>query len=1155
MPNYQFDLYSTTLLVAAVLSAGVALYAWSQRRAHSAIALCLMSLSIMIWSFGHAFEMAGTTYTIKIFWAKINNIGIVLAPIAWLIFAVRHTLRGMKPPRWVMGALLIIPAISLILVFTNEMHHLFWSDVKLVETEQFIALDYTFGPWFWVHAAYSYVLLLVGAGLIFRSLARREGIYRGQAVALLTAVFAPWVSNVIFLANLSPIPYLDLTPFAFTISILCLAWAIFGYQLVNISPLARDRLVDSMPDGMIVLDGRGHIADMNPAAGRMIGIPGAQAIGKAVGDIFSPWPHVAELLRQMTTGDSIPNEEISDAIVVGEGEARRQYALRITSLQDQQGHSLGRVITLRDANQGAVPQPRFAPRQELTASPDKVESPGGEAPSSRIVHLRWLTNFLRTPIQTNLQAPPDVNPKWFQARERSFTLILRVAAIIGTAAWFIAPSFSEFKVSLPFGIILILLWFLGLARKINFNLRTAIFLVLVYLLAFTETFNFGYSVESFTFFMTLIVTAVLLLGRNGGLIAFGVSVVTLGIFGAQIGRGVFIPASAIADAFIMPDSVQRAATALIVFSASAAALIVSVTILMESLNKAWQLETQALNLLQQERDLLDFRIQERTQALAEARDEAIHSSNELHKYFQAIEQSGNTITITDTTGKIEYANPKFTELTGYKPDEVLGQNASILQSGEHDREFYKNLWDTISSGQVWQGEFHNRRKDSSLFWESATIAPVIDHTGAITNYVAIKEDVTAQKELQEQLRIQNQQMAREITERIRAETALEESEARFRQIVENASDILCRVDPEGHFTYLNPTGLRILGYQESDLMGCHFADLIAPRARQRISRLYLQQVLKKIPNTYQEFPVITGDGREIWLGQNVQIILEGDKVVGLQALARDITERKLFEDALSLARDQALEASQLKSQLLSKVNHELRTPLGAILGFGELLRSGTFGELTEQQLGAATQIVDSVNYLTSIVNELLDIAQIEARKVMLRMDECNPRQLLKDVEASMAILAHNKGLTFSTSATPDLPQTILGDERRLKQILINLAGNAIKYTQKGEVNVKVYRADSSHWAMEVHDTGIGIPAEAQAYIFEPFRQVQSTSTSENRGTGLGLSITRQLVELMGGEINLKSDPGRGSVFTVKLPIRGLSELGTRPLRPFEELSS
>jgi signal transduction histidine kinase len=259
-------------------------------------------------------------------------------------------------------------------------------------------------------------------------------------------------------------------------------------------------------------------------------------------------------------------------------------------------------------------------------------------------------------------------------------------------------------------------------------------------------------------------------------------------------------------------------------------------------------------------------------------------------------------------------------------------------------------------------------------------------------------------------------------------------------------------------------------------------------------------------------------------------------VTGFQVLARDITAIKQAQEALRIAYDQALEASRAKSQLLAKVSHELRTPLGGILGYAELLQNGTFGPLQETQQKAADEILQSSHYLTLMVNELLDEAQIQANTATLQESCFTPAVLLQQIIPGLEIMAERKGLKFTTSIDPKLPQELYGDERRLRQILVNLIGNAIKFTKEGRVHASLRCPDSTHWIMQVTETGIGIPEEAHSSIFEPFKQADNAITRENRGIGLGLSITKQLVELMGGRIVLESQVGAGSTFTVLLPL-------------------
>jgi signal transduction histidine kinase len=275
----------------------------------------------------------------------------------------------------------------------------------------------------------------------------------------------------------------------------------------------------------------------------------------------------------------------------------------------------------------------------------------------------------------------------------------------------------------------------------------------------------------------------------------------------------------------------------------------------------------------------------------------------------------------------------------------------------------------------------------------------------------------------------------------------------------------------------------------------------------------------------------------IWVGQNMQLIMDGEQVVGFQAVARNITQLKQAQDALALSRDQALEASRFKSQLLSRVSHELRTPLGGILGYAELLQYNAFGDLNDTQKTALENIIESTQYLTSVVNDLLDEAQIESKSLSLYDEYFHPADLLEKIRSTMAVLAGKKGLSFTAAMDDDLPGELYGDTNRLQQILVNLVGNAIKFTQEGEVSVRFRRPSPAQWSIEIRDTGAGIPLEDQQNIFEPFRQVNNSITRQNRGSGLGLAITKQLVELMDGQINLSSQPGEGSFFTVILPIK------------------
>jgi signal transduction histidine kinase len=275
------------------------------------------------------------------------------------------------------------------------------------------------------------------------------------------------------------------------------------------------------------------------------------------------------------------------------------------------------------------------------------------------------------------------------------------------------------------------------------------------------------------------------------------------------------------------------------------------------------------------------------------------------------------------------------------------------------------------------------------------------------------------------------------------------------------------------------------------------------------------------------------------LGDQAAIAIENANLY--EQVQQELAERKRAEQAMARARDRALEASRLKTELLAKVSHELRTPLTAILGFSEMIQEGIYGPISDEIQETTAKIIESTHYLTSLVTELLDQAQLEAGKLKLEIGRVAPVDIVRTVQSRMNVLAQAKGLTLTTNIAPELPATLAGDQKRLEQILVNLVSNAIKFTEQGEVRLDLYCSDAIHWAIQVSDTGPGIPVEAQTHIFEPFGQVDGSSTRQHGGTGLGLSIVKQLTTLMGGYVTLKSEIGQGSTFTVFLPSQPIVE--------------
>jgi PAS domain S-box-containing protein len=491
----------------------------------------------------------------------------------------------------------------------------------------------------------------------------------------------------------------------------------------------------------------------------------------------------------------------------------------------------------------------------------------------------------------------------------------------------------------------------------------------------------------------------------------------------------------------------------------------------------------------------------------------------------------------------------------------------------------------------------------------------------------------------------------DITERKRAEERLREKEAQYRQLVESADDMIYRTDAMGRFVYANPVTERVAGLSERDLRGRPYLDLVREDYRKEAESFYAQQVAQGIPNTYCEFPALTGDQSELWLGQNVQLVMDGDRLLGFQAVARDITERKRAQEALErekqqlrqivahapvamalldrelryvaaserwsedfrlksphvlgrpqhevfpdmperyraalrqalegervslsedevelgdgsrafmrftahpwrnpqggvegvaavaqnidvlvTARRQAEEALRLKTQFMANMSHEIRTPMNGVIGMTRLLQDT---DLTAEQREYAEIIDGSGLALLEIINDILDFSKIEAGRLELESVDFDLRRAIRDIMDTSKEQAHGKGLELACLIHPDVPGALRGDPGRLRRVLSNLVGNALKFTEKGEVVLRATLADAGAETggrglrFEVSDSGIGITTEAQARLFQPFVQADGSTTRRYGGTGLGLAISKELVSLMGGQIGVKSAPGQGSTF-------------------------
>ncbi len=488
---------------------------------------------------------------------------------------------------------------------------------------------------------------------------------------------------------------------------------------------------------------------------------------------------------------------------------------------------------------------------------------------------------------------------------------------------------------------------------------------------------------------------------------------------------------------------------------------------------------------------------------------------------QAIEQSPTAIVITDLKANIEYVNSTFTRMTGWSSDEVIGQNTRILQSGQTPAHVISELWTQIKAGEVWHGELYNRRKDGSLFWEDATILPLKDDHKKITNYMALKIDITPKKKLEAQLEKHRKELEQKVEERT-SELNYYLQEAReaknqMEWILASIADGLIVTDLNSRIVLINRVAQEMFQVSASDVINQSLEALI--------SREHIQKDFKMVPKEQHadvifDLEIANPDNNEtkIFNARASVYTDEKEKKCGKIILFRDVTQMR--------------EAQRIKNEFISNAAHELRTPLTSIQGFSELLmlRDDLSAEEKLRYMNIINQ--KAVN-LAEIIRDLLDIDQIESgRSFKLQKTTCSIDQIIKDVVELFA--ATEEKHRFETHfAESDVKLNI--DRKKIHQALKNLIDNAVKYSPAGGLIHVSGKKRQECYEINIQDQGIGMTPKETSRVFTKFYRANATTTNIE-GTGLGMTISKYIVEAHQGEISVASELGEGTKVVVTLPL-------------------
>lgn len=512
----------------------------------------------------------------------------------------------------------------------------------------------------------------------------------------------------------------------------------------------------------------------------------------------------------------------------------------------------------------------------------------------------------------------------------------------------------------------------------------------------------------------------------------------------------------------------------------------------------------------------------------------LRAQREHAQLASIVENSEDAIIGLALDGTITSWNRGAQALYQYSPAEIVGRKLAEITPPETQHHLTEML-ERVRRGEAVRG-FETRRlaKDGSLRDVSLTVSPVRDGSGRLIGASSIGRDISVRRRLEEDLRNLNLELERRVRERT---AQLSQSERKYRELVECANSIILRWDTQGRVTFLNEYGQKFFGFREEEILGRNVVGTIVPEVES--SGRDLDDLMRRIEAHPGEFVLsenenIRRTGERVWIAWTNRPVHDASgKLVETLSVGNDVTALKRVEEELVRAKEAAESADRLKSVFLATMSHELRTPLNSIIGFTGILLQGLAGPLNEEQAKQLSMVRTSARHLHALINDVLDLSKIEAGQLQIELAPFDLREAAQNVLQTMEPLASKKGLELRLDIGPEVG-TLVSDRRRVEQVLMNLVSNAIKFTERGTVGVASAARDGIV-EISVRDTGIGIKPEDRKLLFHPFQQVDVGLTRKHDGTGLGLSICRRLLELLGGTIDVQSEPGAGSTFTFRLP--------------------
>lgn len=488
------------------------------------------------------------------------------------------------------------------------------------------------------------------------------------------------------------------------------------------------------------------------------------------------------------------------------------------------------------------------------------------------------------------------------------------------------------------------------------------------------------------------------------------------------------------------------------------------------------------------------------------------------KRFQTLaDLSPAGIVRTTNNGEMSYVNQSWLAIAGMTEKEAMGEGWIEAMHPE-DRDRIVGAWsNAVANGEEFKDEFRFQKPDGTTNWVMAIATPDVTEEGVINGHIAVILD---------------------ISDVMVARRALEDERSRFKALTENVTDAIVTIGTDAVCRYASPALFELTGYTPGQVVGKPIHIPVAKDDRQELTDTFEDMFAGRRERAVVAYRAEHKTKGWRWQEANIRLVRDADTGLPQEVISsvRDVTDRKLLEDKLRTARDQAEAAALAKSSFLANMSHEIRTPMNGVIGFADLLLESELDDVSRQY---AMLIAESGQSMMALINDILDLSKIEAGQMTIASEPTDIRHTIGGTMRLMKAAAVKKGIELDADIGDTIPEHIVGDKLRLRQILSNLIGNAIKFTEHGMIKVRARRIEiegQPGLAIAVTDTGIGIPQSRQRAIFDEFEQADGSTVRKYGGTGLGLSISRRLAALMGGTLSVESVEGKGATFTLHIPL-------------------